>query len=167
MVQAFVITKLYPHLRYCASDFDPYIIKKCSRLPLLSNIEKKVLDVSVLKADDLQGFQIVLSWELLYALDDNKLLRLFGTIGEARVSMVACTTQLTGPLRGIMRRIKGIPKNRETNWQEFRMHGWHHSLGYYQHLSRRFGMILKKIWYPSFRGHHQDNFTFLLFVPKP
>jgi hypothetical protein len=169
MVQAFVISKLYPHLHYCASDFDPYIIEKCSSLPLLSNIEKRVVDVSRLTTGDLQSFQIVLSWELLYALDDSKLLSLFDACGKARVSMIACTTQLTGPLRRIMRRIKGkIPLmcDQEINVAGLRMHGWHHSLGYYQHLSGRFGMILKKIWYPC-RRYHQDNFTFLLFVPKP
>jgi hypothetical protein len=167
MVQAFVIKKLYPRLRYCASDFDPYIIEKCSRLPLLSNIEKQVLDVSVLKAETLQAFQLVLSWEVAYALDENNLLRLFGALGEAKVSMIICTTQLTGPMRAIMRWLKGIPlRDQEINRTGARMHGWNHSLGYYQHLSRRYGMMINKIWYPSFRGHHQDNFTFLLFAPQ-
>ena len=144
MVQAFVITKLYPHIRYRATDFDPYIIEKCSRLSLLSEIEKDVLDVSDLNAIDLKGSQLVLSWELLYALDESKLIRLFEVVGAAGASMIACTTQLTGPLRVMIRRLKGIPGDQKINRDGVRMHGW----------------------YPAIRIRNQDNFTFLYFVPR-
>lgn len=170
MVQAFVIKKLYPHLRYCASDFDPYIIKKCSSLPLLSNIEKRVIDVMTLNASDLLPFQLVLSWELLYALDDEKMLRLFSALGAARVSMIAATTQLTGPLRAIIRWLKGIPfregGDQKSNRKGLRMHGWHHSLGYFEHLSKKFCMKLERVWYPNYWKKTPDNFTFLFFSAR-
>lgn len=168
MVQAFVITALYPHLRYLASDIDPYIIRKCSRLPLLRNIEKRVLDVSTLSSKDLRGTQLVLSWELFYALNDDRLLHLFHLLGEARISMLVSSTQLTGPLRAITRWIKGLPSDEQAKYREgFRMHGWHHSLGYYQCLAKRSGLKLKNVWYPAGYGSNQDNFTFMLFTPKP
>jgi hypothetical protein len=171
MVQAFVISRLFPHLRYKATDFDPYVIEKCSRLELLSGIEKGTVDVAELCAGDLRGFQLVLSWELIYALDEHKLARLFGAVGEAGIPMIAGTTQLTGPLRLAIRYFKGIPANGDYSKEEgcsggLRRHGWHHSLGYLDGLSRRSGLRLERVWYPPLRGNTLDDFTYLLFSPE-
>lgn len=167
MVQAFVITQRYPHLQYCASDVDAYVIDKCLQLPLLRSIEKRIIDVSNLKSNDLRDVQLVLSWELTYALDDEKLIHLFSVLGDAKVSMMICTTQLTGLLRSVTRRLKRIPRRGEGIVQGgLRMHGWHHSLGYYNHLARQFGLRLNKVWYPTQDCGELDNFTFILFSPK-
>ena len=166
MVQAFVITQLYPHLRYRATDFDPYIISSCSKLSLLTHIEKQILDLSKLKIDDLQGFQTVISWELIYALDKSVICNLFEILGKAKISMIICTSQLTGPLRSILRRCKGIPPSGESTSKNMRMHGWHHSLGFYTYIAKNFDIKLSRIWYPPVRCLNSDNFTFLFFEPS-
>ena len=171
MIQAYIVKTIYPHLRYQASDFDPYIVEKCRRLPLLSALEKEVRDVSVLTAVDLAGFDLVLSWELLYALDDAKVSNLFNAVGKAGISLLACTTQLTGPLRSTLRALKnlnwrpgGFHYDRLARSGKLRAHGWCPSIAYYERLARPFGLRLTRLWTPPSSG--REEFSYLLFSPS-
>lgn len=166
MVQAFVLTQLNPQLRYKVTDFDPFVIEKCSKLSLLSKLEKGVLDVEKLSADDLDGFQLLLAWEMFYALDDGKLGQLFRVAGEARIPIITGTTQLTGPFRTAIRYFKGLGGAAlDTKTSRIRMHGWHHSLAYYAQMALNFNMKLKRVWYPWRPFDYRDNFTYILFTP--
>ena len=172
MIQAYILKNIFPHLRYKATDFDSYIIEKCMRLPLLGPLEKGVLDVSALTAGDLAGFDLVLSWELLYALDDTKLRSLFHAAGAARAPLLACTSQLTGPIRFLLRAIKnlnwrpgGFHYERLVRRGALRHHGWNPSLGYYDRLARPCGLRLTRVWTPPYAQTRQEEFSYLLFEP--
>src|SRR5687767_3578739 len=39
MVQAWVLKTVYPHLRYVATDFDPFVIERCAALATLRDVE--------------------------------------------------------------------------------------------------------------------------------
>lgn len=170
MAQAFTITNLYPHLRYRATDFDPYVIEKCARLALLDRIEKGLLDVSRLSVHDLAEFKLLVGWEIIYALDEPLLQTVFSACHDAKVPFMAATTQLLGPLRFLRRTW------RDTAWgftrstyqrlvaeRRIRMHGWNPSLGYYQQQASKAGMKLSRYWLPP--SGAQDVLCFLLFEP--
>lgn len=170
MAQAYTLTNLFPHLRYRATDFDPYVIEKCAALPLLGRIEKGLLDVSRLTARDLDGFKLLVGWEIIYALDEAMLRTVFSACTAARVPFLAATTQLLGPLRYLNRTW------RNTSWglrpshyeklvkaRRIRMHGWNPSLGYYQRQARAAGMKLSHYW--AAPSGAPDSFGFILFEP--
>lgn len=170
MAQAFTLVSRYPHLRYRATDFDPYVIEKCARLPLLNPIEKVQLDVTRLGPGDLAGFRLLVGWEIIYALDEPVLHTIFTACREAGVPFLAATTQLLGPFRYLRRTW------RDTAWglhpssyqkqvaaRQVRMHGWNPSLGYYKQKARRSGMRLSRSWLPP--ADAIDSFSFLLFEP--
>ncbi len=173
MFQAFVIKSLYPDMRYRATDFDPYVIEWCARIPILGGIEKAELDVATLTAETIRGFHLILMWELLYALDDAKLETLFRAASEARIPILACTSQLTGPLRAMLRSIKnlnwrpgGFYYARMVDRGEFRMHGWNHSAGFYETLARKCRMSLARVWTPPATVNGAiERFAYLLFEP--
>ena len=118
MAQAYTLTSLFSHLRYRATDFDPFVIEKCLRLPLLNRIEKGVLDVSRIAASDLAGFDLLTGWEIIYALDEPVL----HTVLSAYQRLVA--------------------------ERRLRIHGWNSSLGYYRRQARQAGMKLSRFWLP-------------------
>lgn len=172
MIQAYILTRINPHLRYKATDFDPYIIEKCHALRILAPLEKAVLDVATLTAADLAGFDLVLSWELLYALDDARISTLFRAAGAAGVPLLACTSQLTGPLRSTLRAIKnfnwrpgGFHYARLVRQGVLRQHGWNPSLGYYERLARPHGLKLARFWSPPWLGANPERYCYLLFEP--
>lgn len=171
MAQALTLVNRFPHLRYRATDFDPYVIEKCSRLKMLDRLEKAQLDVSRIVAGDLAGFQLMIGWELIYALEETTLQTVFRASRDAKVPFLAATSQLLGPAR-YLRRIW-----RDTAWglrpsryrqlveeRRIRMHGWNPSLGYYQREARRAGLRLTRFWLPP--AGATDNFSFLLFEPS-
>jgi trans-aconitate methyltransferase len=173
MIQAFVLKCNFPSLRVKATDFDPYIINKCSRLPLLNCLEKEVLDAGALSAEQVRGFKLLMCWEVLYALDDEKVLAILRAAASAGAPFLACTTQMTGPARQCWRALKNL------NWRPdgfyykrleragaIRMHGWTPSAGYYDRLAARAGMRLTRAWHPPAFGSQIDNFSYLLFTPK-
>lgn len=170
MAQAYTLSNLFPHLRYRATDFDPYVIEKCAALPLLGRIEKGLLDVSRLSLRDLDGFKLLVGWEIIYALDEPALQTVFSACRAARVPFLAATTQLLGPLRYLRRTWRdtawGLHSShyqRLANERRIRMHGWNPSLGYYQQQASKAGMKLSRYWSPP--SGAQDVFCFLLFEP--
>lgn len=172
MLQAFVISSAFPHLRYKATDVDPFVIEKCAQLPLLRRVEKGVLDARRVTAADLVGFDLLLSWEMIYALDDVDIVALLSAARSAGTSFLACTTQMTGPLRHLLRALRnlnwrpeGFYYERQVRAGAIRMHGWNPSAGYYAGLAERSGMKLIRVLHPPIATMHGDNFSYLLFQP--
>ncbi|MEI8088790.1 MAG: hypothetical protein WCG63_04260 [Opitutaceae bacterium] len=170
IAQAYTLTNLFPHLRYRATDFDPFVIEKCLGLPLLNRIEKSVLDVSRIAASDLAGFDLLAGWEIIYALDEPVLHTVLSVCHEAGVPFMAATSQLLGPIRYLRRTwsdtawgLHGSAYQRLVAKRRLRMHGWNPSLGYYQRQAARAGMRLSRFWLPP--PCALDNFSFLLFEP--
>jgi hypothetical protein len=170
MVQAFAIKCAYPGMRYRATDFDAFIVDKCGALPILRALEKSVVDASRLTSADIAGFRLVVSWEMIYALDDAQLLNLFKVCGDARIPFLACTTQMIGPVRFLLGWL------RQRGWREdlsaatgqgggVRMHGWNPSLRHYDALSRKAGLRLSRVWHPPALLRGGDDFSYLLFLP--
>ena len=170
MALAYTLINLYPQLRYRATDFDPYVIEKCSGLPLLNGIEKSILDLSRLAAADLAGFKLLVGWKIIYALDESMLHTVLSACHEAGVPFMAATSQLLGPLRYLRRTwrdtawgLHGSAYQRLVAERRLRMHGWNPSLGYYRRQAREAGMRLSRFWLPPTGA--ADNFSFLLFEP--
>src|SRR5687768_13390862 len=67
MPQAYRICSRYPDIVYTATDFDPYVIERCSRLPLLSGIRKSVFDVMQDDLEELKNHDFVMSWSLEFS----------------------------------------------------------------------------------------------------
>ncbi len=148
------------------------MIDKCSRLPVLHGLEIGELDVAQVTAADFAGFELVLSWELFYALDDAKLAILFRAAAAAGVPMLACTSQRTGPLRTVLRAFKnlnwrpgGFYYERMQQQGVLRMHGWNHSAGYYNRIAKECGMRLVHVWTPPLGQRRIEQFSFLHFEP--
>ena len=168
MAQAYTLVGKFPHLRYRATDFDPYVIAKCSRLPLLDALEKAQLDVTRLSSSDLTGFKLLVGWEIIYALDASVLQTILTACRNAGVPFLAATTQLLGPGRFLRRTW------RDTAWglhasqyqqlmaeRRIRMHGWNPTVGYYRRQAQLAGMRLACLWLPP--ADAIDNFSFMLF----
>lgn len=93
MAQAYVLHRLYPEVRYVATDLDPYVIERCSRLSVLDGIQKGVVDVLSVQdgTPPFAGFDLLMSWGMEYALDDEQLLRLMRMARESRVPYLMCS----------------------------------------------------------------------------
>jgi hypothetical protein len=163
MVQAIATKSMYPAMRYKATDFDPFVIEKCSRLNVLAPLEKSVVDATALTPEDLAGFSLVISWEMIYAFDEAKLTRLLGVLGKSRVPFLACTSQLLGPCRKFLHVLRGWKGQPIPG---LRMHGWTSSVGRYRRLAAANGMKLARVWHPPFRHSRVESFSYLLFEPN-
>ncbi len=171
MIQAFVIKSAYPHLRVMATDFDAYVIGKCAQLDLLGGVEKEVLDVAAIAPEMLEGFGVVMSWDMNYALNDDILLKVLRAAKAANIPYLACSTQHIGVLRYLFRGLKGVVSRNsvDTNKQRddviLRMHGWQTSVGYYQKLAKRAGMHLTSVTVPPVGRSRKDDFVYVLVSP--
>ena len=172
MIQAFAIKCAHPQLRYMATDFDPFVVEKCSRLPVLGQIEKDVVDASQLSVEQIAGFSLVVAWEMIYALDDEKLLTVLRACRGANVPLLACTTQMIGPaqyifrkMKNLWRRLEGVRVKGAGAAEPLRMHGWNPSPAYYARLARHAGLELVRIWHPPALLRGGDDFSYLLFAP--
>lgn len=170
MAQALTLVTAHPHLRYRATDFDPFVIEKCSRLPLLHQIEKGLLDVSRITPDDLRGFDLLIGWEIIYAFDDRLLDTVLRAAATARVPFLAVTSQLLGPVRYLRRTWRdtawGLRASRFAQLAaagRIRAHGWNPSLGHYRRAAAQAGMRLSRTCLPP--PDATDSLTFLLFEP--
>jgi hypothetical protein len=66
---------------------------RCSRLSVLKGIEKSVVNVlSMTEASaPFAGFDLLMSWGMEYALDDNQLQRLMEIVARNRVPYLMCS----------------------------------------------------------------------------
>lgn len=172
MIQAFVIKSAYPHIRYTATDFDPFIIDKCSKLRILDGLEKDVLDVAILSAGMLADFDLLISWEMNYALDDDRLLAILRSAKEANIPYLACDTQYIGLIKYCVRKLKnligqpsGFYYQRMADEGKMRMHGRQISIGYYKRLAKLADMSLSSVVVPPLSRPAEDNFVYCLLTP--
>jgi len=152
MAQAYVLHKTFPHLRYLATDLDPYVVDRCSQLPVLCGIEKKVLNVlSVDEVTPFAGIDLLMSWGMEYALDDDELLRLLTLAGQANVPYLLCSATIFGPLKYAKFVSKYALRARLGDERKLRLTGWHRSLGKFRYLARAAGLKIQPL---GRFGHH-------------
>lgn len=99
MPQAYTIASRFPAVEYTATDFDPLVIERCARLPILDGLRKSVLDVRGPGRAQVGGHDLVTSWTLEFSLEDAELVNLFAACREHAVPYLLCTHATVGPLR--------------------------------------------------------------------
>ena len=143
MIQAFIIKKKFPHLRYRVTDYDPYIIDKCLKLSILSDLEKDVLDISRLNTMEFETFpDLLISFAVEYAIDDDSLFKMFALLKENSASYLMCAPGMIGPLQylNILKNKSAYKKLLQEN--KLRMHGWLRSIGHLKQLANKANLQL-------------------------
>ena len=146
MIQALIIKKRFMHLRYLATDFDPYIIDKCSKLSILDDIEKDILDVTNIDTETFPNdIDLLISYGVDYAIEDKYLLSLFSSAKEYSISYLMCSPSIIGILQYL-----NIKKNKSLyskllKEHKIRMHGWNRSIGYLKQLASKANMKINVI----------------------
>ena len=168
MAQAIVLKALLPGLEYEATDIDSFVVDKMTGLSITDGIKTAVLDVRELSPERLEGYRCLLSLEVIYALEKEDLCRILRVCREAGVDFLAATSQLTGPLAWLYRRVKyaalGIREGvKRDDGSVLRAHGSKCSVGYYRRLGHSEGMHLRKVLYPPLCRAAGDDFAWLLF----
>ncbi len=147
MAQAYVLHNLYPQIRYVASDLDPYIIDRCTRLSVLDGIEKQALNVLTIAPNQapFAGFDLLMSWGMEYALDDAQLLQLFALARQHRVPYLLCSATTTGLGKYLHYLLRMPQRLRRIRAQQLRMSGWERSPLRFSRLARRAGMRMRML----------------------
>ena len=140
MVQSFVLKRRFPQLRLVATDYDPYVIERCGRLQVLDGIEKRVLDVLKIPDSDnpFADTDLIMSWGLDYAIDDDQFLDLLGIVKRAGVPYLMCSPTVAGPIKhGIHFLRKILVSRRLVEEKQLRMHGWQRTAGCFLKMAAR------------------------------
>ena len=145
MAQAYILHRLHPQIRYVATDLDSYIIERCARLSVLDGIDKRALNVLSVAPDHapFAGFDLLMSWGMEYALDDEQLLQLFALAHRHRVPYLLCSATTTG-LGKYLRYLLRMPQRvRRIRARQLRMSGWERSPLRFSRLARRAGLRMR------------------------
>jgi hypothetical protein len=147
MSQAYIIHRLYPNIHYVATDLDPYVIERCSQLQVLGGIEKRVLDVRSIPDHQLpfEGFDLLMSWGMEYALDDKQLLRLFRMAEGAGLPYLMCSASTIGLIEYARYRMGARRMYALVNQRKLRMTGWRRSIRNFQSLARQAGLEMRAL----------------------
>jgi SAM-dependent methyltransferase len=139
MAQAYAIHRLFPGTKYVATDLDPYVIESCSRLHSLDGIEKRVLNVLAFSDEEIpfEGFDLLMSWGMEYALDDAQLLRLFQMVERTGVPYLMCSASTIGVMEYARFWMRLGKIKRAVDLRQLRMTGWRRSVGRFRALARR------------------------------
>lgn len=142
MAQAYVVHRLHPGIRYVASDLDPWVIEQCARLPALAGIEKRVLDVLTVPEAEapFAGFDLLVSWGMEYALDDEQLLRLLRTVRRHRLPYLLCSATAAGLGKWLRYRWRARARARLAAQGRLRLSGWERSPLRLRMLAHRAGL---------------------------
>jgi len=145
MAQAYVIHRLHPDIRYVATDLDPYVIERCAQLRILDGIEKSVLDVLSISDQHLPfaDFELLMSWGMEYALDDEQLLRLFRKVEIAGLPYLMCSASMIGLIEYARYRIGTRKMSNLIKQRKLRMTGWRRSIGRFRSLARTAGLEMR------------------------
>jgi hypothetical protein len=146
MAQAYVLHKKFPHIRYLATDLDPFVIDRCAQLPILTGIEKKVLNV--LSLNDVTLFDdvdLLMSWGMEYALNDDELLRLLTLVAQANIPYLMCSATTIGLLKYVLFLMRYPQRARLLAERRLRVTGWHRSVGKYRYLARAAGLKIQPL----------------------
>jgi len=158
MPQAFVLSSRFPGIAYTATDFDPHVIGKCARLPLLSGIRKLVLDAAHDELNELRNTDLVLSWSLEFSLDDHQLTALFEACRKHSLPYLLCTHTDVGPIGYLSRAYSESKLRMHARGDGLRTIGWLRSAAEIARLARKAGMTLRS------RTYHV-NHAALFFTP--
>lgn len=141
MAQAFVIHHLHPNIAYTATDLDSYIIERCSTLKLLDGIEKRVLDIAA-SGDEvaLDRFDLLMSWGVDYALDDDQFIGLLRMIRHANVPYLMCSATALGPVKYVAHWLTQKNKSRLLEEGKLRVQGRNRSARRFQRLAQAAGV---------------------------
>lgn len=139
MAQAYITRRLYPSIRYVATDLDPWVIDRCSKLSVLEGIDKRVLDVLSVAEHEapFAGSDLLVSWGMEYALDDEQFLRLLRMARRQQVPYLMCSATTIG-LGKYLRYVAGaFRRARRIKQREIRLTGWERSPLHFYRLARR------------------------------
>lgn len=166
MIQAFVFKEYFPHIHYLATDFDIYIIEKCSQLPLLGGIEKAHIDVIEDDLEIFDKFDLIIAWTVDYALDHSTLIKLFCSAHKHSTSILLCTQQIIGLMRYVSRKIRmGSFNSQKLLKDGARLHGWCRSLRYWNKIADIASMRMEVISSPSRKVSRDAAYHYVLFTP--
>ena len=163
MITGWAIKSCLPGLRYCATDYDDFVIQKCRRLPLLDSLEKSTLDIDSVPVALLGEFQFILAWDVFYAFETTRLSLFLEKIKAARTNLMICSSQITGPLRSLSyllkSRLRGYAADCTTG--RLRAHGFKCSLRYYHELAKRHGLDCELVAPPPLDSPAGDSYYFI------
>ncbi len=145
MPQTLVIKNMFPQLKYVATDYDPYVVEKCSKLSIFKDIEFDVFDASSSNLDVIQGFDLLISWGIDATLEDEHLSNLLGSCKKYGVSFLMCSPNIVGLTSLIVHATKKGKISKKLNEHKIRMHGWQRSLKSFRCFSHEAGMNLQII----------------------
>lgn len=167
MITAWAIKGALPDLRYCATDYDDFVIEKCRKLALLDSLEKSTLDIDAVTAAFLGEFQLIVAWDVFYAFDTDRLMRFLEKIRAARSSLMICSSQIIGPFRGLSYLVKSRLYDYAAACATGRLrdHGYKCSLGYYQQVAGRLGLECRLIATPPLGPASGDGYFFIRISP--
>lgn len=163
MVTSWVIKSCLPGLRYCATDYDDFVIQKCRKLPLLNSLEKLTLDIDAISVDLLREFQLIVAWDVFYAFETARLSLFLDKIKIARTNLMICSSQITGPLRTLSYLLKSGLRGYAAKCitGRFRAHGFKCSLRYYYELAKRSGLDYELVASPPLDSPAGDSYYFI------
>lgn len=147
MAQAYVLHRLYPDVRYVATDLDPYVIERCSRLSVLDGIQKGAVDVLSVQGGTppFAGFDLLMSWGMEYALDDGQLLRLLRMARENRVPYLMCSATTMGIGKYVRHLLRRRRYARQLSERRIRFSGWERSPLRFSRLAKKAGLNMKAL----------------------
>lgn len=163
MITGWVIKSCLPALRYCASDYDEFVIQKCRKLPLLDSLEKFTLDIDAVSVDLLSKFHLIVAWDVFYAFETERLSRFLEKIKIARANLMICSSQITGPLRTLSYLLKSRLWGYAADCisGRLRAHGFKCSLRYYIELAKRSGLKCELVESPPLNSPAGDSYYFI------
>jgi hypothetical protein len=147
MAQAYVIHRLFPDIRYVATDLDPYVIERCSLLSVLTGIEKRVLNVLAIPDEELpfSEFGLLMSWGMEYALNDDQLLRLFRMVARVRIPYLMCSASTIGLVQYTRDLVRARKVRTLVEQRKLRMTGWRRSIGKFRSLAHQEGLEMEAL----------------------
>jgi len=121
------------------------VIERCSQLPILSGIEKRVLDVLSIPDQEFPfaGFDLLTGWGMEYALDDTQLLRLLRMVQRAGIPFLMCSASTIGLIQYARFWLGDRKKRTLVAQHKLRMTGWRRSVGRFRSLSRQAGLEMQ------------------------
>lgn len=163
MITSWAIHGRLPHARYLATDFDPFVVRTCERIPLLAGIEKAVLDIDDIDVALVAQFNVIVAWDVFYAFTTERMIRLLVKIKAAGAVLMICSSQIVGPLRGLSYLIKSRLHGYAARCRagDCRDHGFKSSLRYHQGLARRTGLKCELVEAPPWAGRSGDSYFFI------
>lgn len=165
MVTSWAIKVCTPEVRYVASDFDALVIERSRAVPALTGIETRVADVDALSTPEIESFDLVVGWDVLYAFSTERLIALLEKFRRGGTRLMMCSGQIVGPLRALLYAAKSRAFNYKAQCAAgvIRDHGFKCSVRYYDLLARRVGLRCRLVDSPPVDERFGDCYFFLLF----